>query len=302
MPGTRRKRAGKGFTYVAPSGAIVRDPADLARIRSLAIPPAYRDVWICALANGHIQATGRDARGRKQYRYHPKWREIRDETKFTKMLAFSEVLPRIRARVERDLGLTTLKDQHVDITGSTLRFEFRGKSGKLYRVAISDRRIARIVQRCQSLPAEELFQYLDDDGKREAISSEDVNQYLREIAREDFTSKDFRTWVGTCLAVAALKAIGPCRSAKESKSNILRAIDTVSEQLNNTRAVCRKYYIHPAIFETYQAGTMLELLQNGTKDKVTAGLRSEEAALVRLLRHQLGTASQNAMCIAPAAV
>jgi DNA topoisomerase-1 len=206
------------------------------------------------------------------------------------------------AKANHSYGLTTLKDRHVDISGSTLRFEFRGKSGKQHRVSMSDRRLARIVQRCQSLPGEELFQYLDDDGKREVVSSEDVNQYLRDIAREDFTSKDFRTWVGTILAVAALKEIGPCRSPKEAKSNILRAIDKVSEQLNNTRAVCRKYYIHPAIFETYQAGTMLELLQNGTKGKAEAGLGSEEAALIRLLRHRLGVESETAVCNEPATV
>lgn len=338
-PGIRRKKAGKGFTYVGPDGATIRDPDHLARIRSLAIPPAYSEVWICPQANGHIQATGRDARGRKQYRYHPKWREVRDETKFGRMLAFSEVLPRIRSRVERDLGqsrltrekvlatvvrllectgirvgndeyakannsygLTTLKDRHVDISGSTLQFEFRGKSGKQYRVSISDRRLARIVQRCQSLPGEELFQFLDDDGKREVVSSEDVNQYLRDAAGEDFTSKDFRTWVGTILAVAALKDIGSCRSPKEAKSNILRAIDKVSEQLNNTRAICRKYYIHPAILETYEEGTMLELLQNGTKGKGEAGLGSDEAALVWLLRHRLNVESEAAICNEPATV
>ena len=325
MPGIRRRKAGSGFSYVGPNGAPVRDPDHLARIRSLAIPPAYTDVWICPIANGHIQATGRDARGRKQYRYHAKWREVRDETKFTKMLGFSEVLPKIRARVERDLslphltrekvlatvvrllectgirvgndeyvkanhsyGLTTLRDQHVEISGSTLRFEFRGKSGKTYRVAISDRRLARIVQRCQSLPGQELFQYIDDDGQRQAIGSEDVNQYLREIAGQEFSTKDFRTWVGTMYAIAALSEIGPWTSQRQAKSNILRAIDRVSEQLNNTRAVCRKYYVHPAIFETYLSGTMLDLLQNGTKEKVVAGLRAEEAALVRLLRHHLG--------------
>jgi DNA topoisomerase-1 len=323
-PGIRRRKAGKGFNYVGPNGNTIRNRAELARIRSLAIPPAYTDVWICPLKNGHIQATGRDARGRKQYRYHPRWREVRDETKYSRMLAFSEVIPRIRSQVDRDLaqqhltrkkvmatvvrllectgirvgndeyakannsyGLTTLKDQHVDISGSTLRFEFRGKSGKQYRVSVNNRRLARIVQRCQSLPGQELFQYLDEDGRRQVVSSEDVNQYLRDIGHEDFTSKDFRTWVGTNLAVTALKEIGPCRSSKQAKSNILRAIDKVSEQLNNTRAICRKYYVHPAILETYEAGTMLELLQNGTKQKAVAGLRSEEVALIRLLRHQL---------------
>ncbi|HEX7335764.1 MAG TPA: hypothetical protein VF252_01045 [Gemmatimonadales bacterium] len=325
MPGIRRKRAGTGFSYVAPSGAPVRDPTDLARIRALAVPPAYTDVWICPFANGHLQATGRDARKRKQYRYHAKWREVRDETKFTKMLVFSEVLPKIRAQVERDLaqqrltrekvlatvvrllectgirvgndeyvkannsyGLTTLRDQHVEVSGSTLRFQFRGKSGKSYQGSISDRRLARIVLRCQSLPGEELFQYLDDDGKQQIISSEDVNRYLQDIAGQEFTAKDFRTWRGTMQAIAALSEIGPWTTQRQAKSNILRAIDRVSDQLNNTRAVCRKYYVHPAIFETYLAGTMLDLLKdgagNGAKEKAAAGLSAEEAALVHLLR------------------
>ena len=325
QPGIRRKRAGKGFTYIGPDGSPVRDAGDLNRIRSLAIPPAYTDVWICPYANGHIQATGRDARKRKQYRYHPKWREVRDETKFTKMLVFSEVLPKIRAQVERDLrqpqltrekvlatvvsllectgirvgndeyvkannsyGLTTLRDQHVEISGSTLRFQFRGKSGKTYQCAITDRRLARIVLRCQALPGEELFQYVDDDGQRQVISSEDVNRYLQNIAGQEFTAKDFRTWRGTMQAIAALSEIGAWTSQRQAKSNILRAIDRVSEQLNNTRAVCRKYYVHPAIFETYLAGTMADLLKNGggngTQEKVTAGLSADEAALVRLLR------------------
>jgi len=327
MPGIRRRKAGSGFSYVGPDGAPVRAAADLARIRSLAIPPAYTDVWICPLANGHIQATGRDARRRKQYRYHAKWREIRDETKFTKMLVFSEVLPRIRARVERDLsqpkltrekvlatvvsllectgirvgndeyvkannsyGLTTLRDQHVRVAGSTLRFQFRGKSGKVHRCEFSDRRLARIVQRCQSLPGEELFQYLDDDGQQQTIGSEDVNGYLQEIAGQEFTAKDFRTWRGTIYAIAALTEIGPWTSQRQAKSNILQAIDQVSEHLNNTRAVCRKYYVHPAILETYLAGTMTDLLKNGTGVKPVPGLDAEEAALVRLLQRHLGAA------------
>jgi DNA topoisomerase I len=323
-PGIRRRGAGRGFSYVAPDGRTVRDKATLARIRSLAIPPAYTDVWICPLANGHIQATGRDARGRKQYRYHPKWREVRDETKFGRMLAFSDALPRLRAQVEEDLarpglpkakvlatvvrllectgirvgndeyarnnrsfGLTTLQDRHVEITGSNLRFEFRGKSGKTHRVSLSDRRLARIVARCQAVPGADLFQYLDDEGSRVAIGSGDVNDYLRELTGEDFTAKDFRTWAGTLQAVAALEAVGPASSEREAKSAILKAIDQVAERLNNTRAVCRKYYVHPAVLETYQAGTLHEALQNGgpiTK-AAASGLSDDEQAVVRLLRH-----------------
>ena len=328
QPGTRRKRAGKGFTYVGPDGKPIHDAAELARIRSLAIPPAYTDVWICPSPNGHIQATGRDARGRKQYRYHPKWREVRDETKFGRMLAFSEGLPAIRERVERDLslpglprekvlatvvrllestcirvgndeyaksnrsfGLTTLQDRHVEISGSNLRFEFRGKSGKVHKVDLNDRRLARIVQRCQALPGEDLFQYVDDDGVRQTVGSGDVNDYIREISGQEFTAKDFRTWNGTLLAVAALKEVGAWTSQRQAKSHVLRAIDRVAEQLNNTRAVCRKYYVHPAVFESYLAGTMLERLQNGTKASVKSDLEAEEQAVVRLLRHHLNQAA-----------
>ena len=248
MPGIRRKRAGKGFSYVAPDGKTIRDPRSLRRIRALAIPPAYTDVWICSDPSGHIQATGRDARGRKQYRYHPRWREVRDETKFGRMLAFSEVLPAVRAKVDSDLarpglprekvlaavvrllectgirvgndeyakanrsfGLTTLRDQHVEVSGSTLRFQFRGKSGKSHDVELSDRRLARIVQRCQALPGEDLFQYVDDEGNRQTIGSGDVNDYLRQASGQDFTAKDFRTWAGTILARSGAPRAGPHR-------------------------------------------------------------------------------------------
>jgi DNA topoisomerase-1 len=320
QPGIRRQKAGKGFSYVGPDGKTIRDAKELARIRSLAIPPAYTDVWICSIPNGHIQATGRDARSRKQYRYHPRWREVRDETKFGRMLAFSERLPKVRARVEHDLGLpglprekvlatvvrllectrirvgndeytranrsfglTTLQDRHVEISGSSLQFEFRGKSGKIHRASLNDRRLARIVQRCQALPGEDLFQYIDSEGVRQTVGSGDVNDYIREISGQEFTTKDFRTWSGTILAVAALSEEGTWASQREAKANVLRAIDRVAEQLNNTRAVCRKYYVHPAVFDAYLAGTLIETLQNGTKEAVTRSLDSEEAAVVRLL-------------------
>jgi DNA topoisomerase I len=324
-PGIARKRAGKGFSYVGPDGSRISDKKEIARIRSLAIPPAYTDVWICPHPNGHIQATGRDARGRKQYRYHPRWREIRDETKFGRMLEFSQVLPVIRERVERDLsrpglsrekvlatvvrllectgirvgndeyaranrsfGLTTLRSHHVEISGSTLRFQFRGKSGKIHDVALTDRRLARIVTHCQAIPGETLFQYVDADNVRQTVDSGDVNQYLREITSQEFTAKDFRTWAGTIQAVGALQALGPSETEREAKSAILRAIDQVAKRLNNTRAVCRKYYVHPAVFETYQAGTMLEALGNGngTAAAAAAALSAEEQAVVRLLRRQ----------------
>jgi len=305
----------------------VRDPATLARIRSLAIPPAYTDIWICPTPNGHIQATGRDARGRKQYRYHPKWREVRDETKFGRMLAFSDTLPGLRKRVDEDLvrpglpkekvlatvvrllectgirvgndeyakanrsfGLTTLQDRHVEISGASLRFEFRGKSGKIHQVSLSDRRLARIVARCQAVPGADLFQYLDDEGNRVAIGSGDVNDYLREITGEEFTAKDFRTWAGTLHAAAALDAAGPAPSEREAKAAILKAIDQVAERLNNTRAVCRKYYVHPAVLETYEAGTLHEALNNGgpRARAGASGLSDDEQAVVRLLRHVAG--------------
>jgi DNA topoisomerase I len=323
MPGIRRRRAGKGFSYLGPDGKALKDRDVLARIRSLAIPPAYTDVWICLLPNGHLQATGRDARGRKQYRYHPRWREVRDETKFGRMLAFSEVLPVIRRRVARDMaldglprekvlatvvqllettgirvgndeyaranrsfGLTTLRDRHVEIKGSTLRFEFQGKSGKTHSVVINDRRLARIVQRCQALPGAVLFQYVDEEGVQQTIGSGDVNDYLREITGQDFTAKDFRTWSGTILAIEALRKSGPAETEREAKSTILEAIDRVAEQLNNTRAVCRKYYVHPAVLDTYLGGTMGEVLGNGNHKAAattTKGLAAEERALVRLL-------------------
>jgi DNA topoisomerase I len=322
-PGIRRKRAGSGFSYVDPEGTRITDKKTLERIRKLAIPPAYTDVWICPSPNGHIQATGRDARGRKQYRYHPKWREVRDETKFGRMVAFSEVLPKIRARVEADLalpglprekvlatvvrllectnirvgndeyarangsyGLTTLRDKHVEVSGGSLRFSFKGKSGKTHEVELTDRRLARIVRRCREVPGEELFQYLDDEGGRQTIGSGDVNDYLREISGQEFTAKDFRTWAGTLLAVAALRELGPMDTEREAKSAIVKAVDRVADQLNNTRAVCRKYYVHPTVFETYLAGTMLAGLGNGTRSAAAAAaaLSADEKALVRLLR------------------
>ncbi|HKU61793.1 MAG TPA: DNA topoisomerase IB [Gemmatimonadales bacterium] len=324
-PGIRRRRSGTGFTYIGPDGKRVTDAKTLERIRKLAIPPAYTDVWICPSPNGHIQATGRDARNRKQYRYHPRWREVRDETKFGRMVAFSAVLPRIRDRVEADLarpglprekvlatvvrllectnirvgndeyarangsyGLTTLRDKHVEVSGGNLRFSFKGKSGKTHEVELSDRRLARIVQRCRDVPGEELFQYLDDHGARQTIGSGDVNDYLREISGEEFTAKDFRTWAGTLLAVTALRELGPMDSDREAKAAIVRAVDRVAGQLNNTRAVCRKYYIHPTVLETYLAGTLLSGLRKGARRGaagVVSGsvLTDEEAALVRLL-------------------
>src|SRR5512132_576372 len=252
MPGIRRHRHGRGFTYIGPDGAVIRARDSLKRFRSLVIPPAWTDVWICPHEDGHLQVTARDARGRKQYRYHPSFREHRDETKFERMLALSDVLQRVRERVEHDialsglsrekvmatvvwllertlirvgsheyaranksLGLTTLRRRHVQISGSELRFDFRGKSGVVHAVAVTDRRIARIVQRCTELPGQELFQYVDDDGRRQSVQAEDVNAYLRDVAGQEVTAKDFRTWAGTMLVAAFLRAIGPARTKKE---------------------------------------------------------------------------------------
>lgn len=294
-PGIRRIKSGSGFKYVDPEGRPVRDRELLARIRSLAIPPAYKDVWICLSAQGHLQATGRDARGRKQYRYHPRWRLHRDTAKFERMLEFGRTLPKVRRRVAQHLrlsglprdkvlaaivrllectlvrvgneeyarsngsfGLTTLRDRHVDIKGGTLRFEFRGKSGIVHRVAISDPALARIVGRCQDIPGQELFQWIDDDGQRRRVDSSDVNEYLREACGSDFTAKDFRTWFATIEALKIL-AVRPHASSREAQLHMKEAIAAVARKLGNTPAICRKCYIHPAVLEGYLAGALATL-------------------------------------------
>jgi DNA topoisomerase I len=301
-PGIRRRKRGKAFAYVDAQGRAVRDPDELSRIRSLAIPPAYADVWICSSRDGHIQATGRDARGRKQYRYHKRWAEVRGETKFERMIGFAENLPRIRSRVERDLalpglprekvlasavrlletssirigneeyarsndsfGITTLREEHVTVRGANLRFRFRGKSGKEHSIAVHDRRLARIVQRMQDLPGQELFSFLDDEGLAHSIASGDVNDYIRESSERDFTAKDFRTWIGTVGCAEALLAAGPGRDQKERKSNVLAAIETVARRLGNTPSVCRKAYIHPEVIEAYLAGRFARTGKRGTR-------------------------------------
>jgi DNA topoisomerase-1 len=324
-PGIRRRRAGKGFAYLDAQGSLIRDRATLDRIRSLAIPPAYTDVWICPDPRGHIQATGRDARGRKQYRYHPRWRAIRDETKFGRMVAFSQALPRVRKQVDADLaqaglsrdkvlativrllecscirvgneeyarnndsfGLTTLKEDHVEVSGGRIRFEFRGKSGKLHTVDVADRRLARIVAHCQSIPGEDLFQYLDENGDRQTVGSGDVNEYIRRAAGDDFTAKDFRTWAGTILAVEALCEAGTFESERDGKSKLLGAIDHVAQQLNNTRAVCRKYYVHPAVIDSYLAGTLVTELGLSKNGKRRGALTHTELAVLGLISRRPG--------------
>ncbi len=324
-PGIRRLKRGKGFTYADPQGNVVRSPKELERIRKLAIPPAWTDVWICTRANGHLQATGRDAKGRKQYRYHADWRDVRDETKFGRMIAFGEALPKIRERIDQDMslrglprekvvatvvkllettlirvgnkeyvkqnnsfGLTTLRDQHVDVDGSTLRFEFRGKSGKEHSVEIQDRRLARIVKQCRDLPGQKLFQYLDENKERQSLSSEDVNAYLKETTGEDFTAKDFRTWGGTVLALSALLEVGSCETEKEANKAVVDAIKRVAGQLGNRPAICRKYYVHPAVIETFVAGSLPQTLEDVVADSPDVddrtGLRRLEAQVLCLLK------------------
>lgn len=326
-PGIRRKQVGKkGFKYIGVDGEPIRDPQELERIQSLAIPPAYQDVWICPLPNGHLQATGRDAKGRKQYRYHPLWRSVRDQTKFTRMLVFSQVLPTIRQRLAQDLalsglpkqkvlatvirlmeltrirvgneeyartnqsyGLTTLQDEHVDVSGSKIRFHFRGKSGVEHDIELSDKRLARIIRRCQELPGQDLFQYLDEDGQVQSIGSNDVNEYLREISGDDFTAKDFRTWAGTVLAASHLVEMEPCSSETAAKKNITQAIKAVAAHLGNRPATCRKYYVHPAVLESYLDQSLPSIMQQHLT--VVAedphALHPEELAVVALLEHRL---------------
>ena len=326
-PGIRRQRRGRGFAYFAADGTPMRDPAELDRIRKLVIPPGWTDVWICPNPAGHLQVTARDAKGRKQYRYHPRYRAVRDETKFGRMIAFSEILPLIRERVERDVtlpelardkvlatvvwllertlirvgndeyardngsfGLTTLRRRHVTVSGDKLRFEFRGKSGIPHSVAITDRRIARIVQRCQELPGQELFQYLDEYGRRQSVDAGDINDYLRRITGRQITAKDFRTWAGTTLAASALRTLGPSSSGRQAKANIIAAVDQVAKRLGNTRAVCRKYYIHPVIVDAYLEGITIPPLPVEIRPLRATGsppaLRRDELAVIELLRQR----------------
>ena len=326
-PGITRHQAGKGFRYLDADGADIKDEATLARIRALVIPPAWTDVWICKHDNGHLQATGRDARKRKQYRYHTNWRNLRDEVKYERMISFGKALPEIRRQVDADLkrpglprekvlativyllqatmmrigneeyartnksfGLTTLRARHVRVDGSAVQFRFRGKSGVFHDVTVEDRRMARIIARVRELPGQELFQYVDDDGERHAIGSADVNDYLRQISGEDYTAKDFRTWSGTVLAALALSEFEKFDSQTQAKKNIVRAIESVAEKLGNTPSICRKCYVHPAVIESYLDGTILEALRLRTEQELSEDLHAlqpEEAAVVGLLQQRL---------------
>ncbi|MEP0239647.1 MAG: DNA topoisomerase IB [Nitratireductor sp.] len=322
MPGLRRLRCGRGFRYVTADGRTVRDRATLNRIRALVIPPAWTEVWIAVQANGHLQATGRDARNRKQYRYHPDFLKARGETKYTHMFVFARVLPAIRRQVRKDMqrkglpwekvvatvvylldktlirvgnldyarqngsfGLTTLRDRHVAIKGGTLRFEFKGKSGKIWRLKLGDRRAARIVKSCQDIPGQHLFQLIDADGNRRAIGSADVNAYLREIAGEEITAKDFRTWAGTVLAAITLREFEAVDTVAAARRNIRDAIECVASRLGNTPTICRKCYVHPEILSSYLNGALLiDVERRATATLGDAGLAPEEAAVLAFLR------------------
>ncbi len=323
--GIARRRVGTGFAYYAPDGTRITGAAERNRLASLAIPPAWTDVWICPDPDGHIQATARDAKGRKQYRYHPRFRDLRDQSKFGRMLTFSQALPRLREKVERDLalpglprrkllatvvrlldrtlirvgndeytkanksyGLTTLRRHHVEVKGHSIRFEFKGKSGIQHSVALTDRRLARIVQQLQDLPGQQLFKYVDEDGKRQAIGSDDVNEYLRHITGREVTAKDFRTWSGTMLAAGALRELGPAESERQARRNINLALDRVAHRLRNTRAVCRKYYVHPAVLEAYFAGRTIPPPRKGKRAQhPSAALRREEVTVLQFIQAEL---------------
>lgn len=327
QPGISRVSRGKNYEYMTADGRRVTDKITLGRIKRLAIPPAWTNVWICPKENGHLQAVGYDARKRKQYRYHPHWREVRDETKYNSMVEFARILPRIRKRVAEDLtlpglpkskvlaavikiletglirvgndeyartnksfGLTTMQDRHVDVNGATIRFQFRGKSGKYHKIHIEDRRLAKIVANCQAIPGQELFQYVDDEGRSRDITSSDVNDYLREITRSDFTAKDFRTWAGTVLAAMALQEFQKFDTKAQAKKNLLRAIEAVAQKLGNTPAICRKCYIHPIILNSYMDGAMLNLFKKRAEEELKGNvhsLRAEEGAVLAFLQKRL---------------
>jgi DNA topoisomerase I len=324
-PGIVRKRKGNAFAYLAPNGKPLHDGETLRRIRSLAIPPAWQEVWICPHPDGHLQATGRDAKQRKQYRYHPRWREVRDGNKYERMIAFGNALPVIRRRVAKDLarpglprekilatvvrllevtlirvgneeyakrnesfGLATMRDRHVSINGSNVRFEFRGKGGIAHAVDLHDHRLANIVRKSQDLPGYELFQYIDAAGARRTIDASDVNAYLQDVAGNEFTAKDFRTWAGTVLAARALRELSVFDSQAQAKRNVLQAVEAVAKRLGNTKAVCRKCYIHPDVLNSYFDGRLADILDRHAGRELRSSLHRlppEEAAVLALL-HQ----------------
>lgn len=325
--GFTRSLKGEHFQFFDTKGNLIEDPKEIKRIRALAIPPAYKDVWICPKPNGHIQATGRDAKGRKQYRYHAKWREVSDETKYNKMIAFGQALPNIRKKINQDLaekglskakilativhllevtlirvgneeyvkenksfGLTTFRNRHVDVNGTKITFKFRGKSGQSHTISINDKRVAKIVKNCKDLPGQELFEYLDENGNPTTISSTDVNEYLKNITNEPFTAKDFRTWAGTVLAVFALQEFQQFDSEVQAKKNIVQAIEKVAKKLGNTPSVCRKSYVHPEVFNAYLDGTLIKVIKQRAEHELVENLSeltAEEAAVLAFLKERL---------------
>jgi DNA topoisomerase-1 len=326
QPGVRRRRAGRGFAYIGPDGRTITDPHRRAWFKSLAIPPAWTDVWISPIKRGHLQATGRDARGRKQYRYHPRWRAVRDEAKFGRLIEFGRALPHIRRRTDRDLrrrglprekvlalvvrlleatlirvgndeyardnrsyGLSTMRDRHVRVDGHALTFTFRGKGGKEHEIDVRDRRLVRLVRQVQELPGQELFQYLEADGRRRSVTSDDVNGYLREVSGADFTAKDFRTWAGTVAASLALREFERIDDEAGRKRAITSAIEEVAEQLGNTPAVCRACYVHPDLLAAFLDGTMVDALSERARGvgRGAHALQPAEAAVLGLLQARL---------------
>jgi len=330
-PGIRRRKSGKGFVYRRPDGTRITDPQVLQRIASLAVPPAWTDVWICPYADGHVQASGRDAKGRKQYRYHPRFREVRESTKYEHVVAFAAALPTIRARVRKHMalrglprekvlatvvhllettlirvgnddyarqngsyGLTTLESRHADVEGSEVRFRFTGKGGKQWSLKVRDRRVAKVIRACQELPGQELLQYRDDDGTLQDVTSGDVNVYLREISGEDITAKDFRTWAGTVLAAIALTELQSFDSAAQAKRNLRAAIERVAARLGNTPTICRKCYVHPDVVESFLDGSLAAAIAAGAEQELRERLpelQPEEAAVLSLLRVRLKQAA-----------
>jgi DNA topoisomerase I len=331
-PGITRKKHGNGFYYFDNNGARIKDDKIITRIQSIGIPPAYQDVWICPQANGHIQATGKDAKGRKQYRYHPKWRSTRDQDKFDHMLEFGDMLPQIRKKIDADLklkglprekvlacvvnllektlirvgnneyardnnsfGLTTLRRKHIHVSGHKIKFEFTGKSGKNWNLSVNDRRIAAIVNKCADIPGYELFKYICDDGTKKDVTSADVNAYLKEITGQNFTAKDFRTWSGTVLATLALTEFEKYDSEAQAKKNVVRAVEHVAKQLGNTPAICRKCYIHPEVIQSYLSGdlaTMIGQEIDATMKENYTHFVEEEIMVLAFLKNRLRALSK----------
>jgi DNA topoisomerase-1 len=322
QPGISRKLLRGKFCYFDPAGQRITDPDEIKRLNALAVPPAYTDVWICADPRGHLQATGRDARGRKQYRYHSRWREVRDADKYSRLRDFGLALPKLRKQLEtllaapgfsrekvmatvitlldatlirvgntqyardnRSYGLTTLRSRHVEVNGSAIRFQFRGKSGVEHQITVRDRRLARIIKRCQEIPGQNLFQYLDENGERHTVSSADVNAYLQTLTGADFTAKDYRTWAGSVLALSVLREL-QWEPESDAKRHVVEMVKNVARQLGNTPAVCRKCYIHPAVLDAFMLGALAEL----PRPRLRKGLKAEEVGMAMFLERMIASA------------